>query len=95
MLTLNRIALVAAQKARIILREPVGIKNRLTLKEYFSEDMDQKYNAIYRTEMELLNMFDATIESVGFRLIDSGDVYQETELNNRAETKQRWFIFER
>ncbi len=95
LLALNRIAFVAAQKARIILREPVGIKNRLTLKEYFSEDMDQNYNAIYRTEMELLNMFDATIESVGFRLIDSGDVYQETELNNRAETKQRWFMFER
>jgi SAM-dependent methyltransferase len=92
---LNCMAMVAARKAMIVVREPIALQNRLTLQENFSEDMDQNYSAIYRTEPELLAMFDATIGYVGFRLIDSGDVYQESELNNRSETKQRWFLFAR
>ncbi len=92
---LRRFSLVAAPNARILFREPVAVQNRLTLKEHFSEDMDQYYNAIYRTESELLSIFDATIGSVGFQLLDCGDVYAESELNNRAETKQRWFLWER
>lgn len=92
---LKRIAMVAAKKAMIVVREPIALQKRLTLQEVFSEDMDQNYSAIYRTEQELLDMFDETVGSLGFRLFDSGDVYMESELNNRAETKQRWFLYTR
>ena len=91
----RRIAMVAAPQARILLREPIAVVNRLTLREHFSNDMDQYYNAIYRTEAEMLAMFGATLCASGFRLIESGDVYIEPELNNRADTKQRWFLLER
>lgn len=92
---LNYMVTVSAKKAMIVVREPIALQNRLTLQENFSEDMDQNYSAIYRTEPELLAMFDTTIGHFGFQLIDSGDVYQESELNNRSETKQRWFILAR
>lgn len=93
--SLNRLAMAAAKNARIVVREPVALQNRLTLQEYFSDDMDQNYSAIYRSESELLAMFDATIKLFGFRLKEYGDVYTETELNNRKETKQRWYLFAR
>jgi len=88
-------AMVAAPRAKILLREPIATQQRLTLHEHFSEEMDQYYNAIYRTENELLSMVDSTLGAVGFRLIDCGDVYSEASLNNRAETKQRWFLLAR
>jgi SAM-dependent methyltransferase len=92
---LHRLVQLAAPRTRILIREPIAVRNRLTLREHFSDDMDQDYNAIYRTESELLAMFDSTIGAVGFRLLESGDVYAESELNNRDDTKQRWFLWER
>lgn len=92
---LRCITQLTAPKARILFREPVAIENRLTLQEHFSEEMEQKYNAIYRTEFELLEIFEDTIEAAGFLLESYGDVYTEAELNNRAETKQRWYLWVR
>lgn len=89
------IASCAALSARVVVREPIAVENRLTLREHFSQDMDQYYNAIYRTEFELKSLFDATLGGTGFRLVESGDVYAQADLNNRAETKQRWYIWER
>jgi cyclopropane fatty-acyl-phospholipid synthase-like methyltransferase len=92
---LRRLVRLAAPITRLIMREPIAVQNRLTLREHFSEDMDQNYNAIYRTESELLAMLEATIGVAGFRMTESGDVYAESALNNRVETKQRWFLWER
>ena len=86
---------VSAPKARILVREPVATQSRLTLREHFSEDMEQYYNAVYRTESELLGLFHSVLGAVGFHVTGSGDVYSEADLNNRAETKQRWFLLER
>lgn len=92
---LRRLAKVAAPQAKILFREPIATSQRLTLRDHFSEEMAQYYSAIYRTEEEFISMIDSTLGTVGFELIDSGDVYSEPELNNRAETKQRWFLLAR
>lgn len=92
--TIQGYASVAATPCRILVREPVGTQARLTIQEHFSEDMDQVYNAIYRTEAELMELFNRVFYPVGFRLSDVGDVY-ETALNNRSDTKQKWFLLER
>ncbi|WP_449448235.1 class I SAM-dependent methyltransferase [Thermomonas brevis] len=85
----------AAKRCRLLLREPVGISQRLTIKEHFSEDMAQSYNAIYRTEDEIMGAFRSPLESAGFKLLEAADLYQEAALNNRSETKQKYFLFER
>jgi 2-polyprenyl-3-methyl-5-hydroxy-6-metoxy-1,4-benzoquinol methylase len=87
-------ASVASKKCRIVMREPVGILNRLTIKEHFSDELEQSYNAIYRTRQELEGYMTDTLFASGFRIVDQGDVY-EAELNNRAETIQRWMALER
>ncbi len=92
---LRRYVAVAASKSRIMFREPIALLDRLTLLEHFSDDMNQQYNAIYRTEMELFYLVAAALEPAGFYQIGSGDVYVDAELNNRTETKQRWFLWGR
>lgn len=85
---------VASRECRIVMREPVGILERLTILEHFSDELEQSYNAIYRTQRELEDCMTNTLFSSGFRIVDQGDVY-EAELNNRAETIQRWIVLER
>lgn len=85
---------LASSLSKVLLREPVGINDRLTIQDHHSSDMDQIYNAIYRTEDELLGLLTPSLVSAGFRFAGSGDVY-DGSLNNRAETRQRWMAFER
>jgi SAM-dependent methyltransferase len=92
--TIQGYASVADSCCRILIREPIGIESRLTIKEHYSEDMDQIYNAIYRTEDELMAVIRAELTPAGFNLIDSGDVY-EAALNNRSDTTQKWFLLEK
>ena len=81
----------------ICIREPIGIKSRLTLKNYFSEELQDDYNAIYRTKEELLEFFNKSLIKNGFLIREEGYLFKDEEnsLNNRKETAQYYFIFER
>lgn len=91
---LHCMASVAAPCAYIVLREPMGIGRRLTIKEHFSEELEQNYNAIYRTQEELENHLSNTLYAAGFTLATQCDVY-DAHLNNRVETVQRALVLER
>lgn len=91
---LRNYADLSAAGAVVMFREPVALQKRLTLLEHFSEDMDQKYSAIYRTEEELLLLISKVFGS-DFAQIGSGEVYSDAALSNRAETKQKWFLWKR
>lgn len=93
--TLRRVGDVAAPGCRLVIREPVAIADRLTIKAHFSPELEQTYNAIYRTEDELLAIFSTTLGQQGFVLAESGYVYEQSELNNRVDTVQKWYLFER
>lgn len=84
-----------APASRIVFREPMGMGERLTIQDHYSDDMDQVYNAIYRTQDELVEAMRAPLLERGFRIAGSGDVYADASLNNRAETRQRWLVLER
>lgn len=85
----------AEEHAVICIREPVGLEERLTLKEFYSEELKDNYNAIYRTEKELLSIFEKTLMTVGFRMSKRGFLFSEDALNNRKETAQYYFLLER
>ncbi len=91
----GRLPALASERSRIVVREPVALQERLTILDHFSDDMEQTYNAIYRTDEEILELLGSTLFASGFRLAESGDVYTDPSLNNRVETRQRWFAFER
>lgn len=86
---------VLAPGGSILFREPVGIKQRLTISEQYSDDLDQIYNAIYRTRSELITAFFDVLSRDEYALLGSGDVFDDTSLNNRTETKQQWFLLGR
>ncbi|WP_423458065.1 class I SAM-dependent methyltransferase [Ottowia sp. VDI28] len=92
---LRCIASVVSNGGLILLREPLGVERRLTISEHYSEDMEQIYNAIYRTDEELNSLISEAMPEGDFRIVDFGDVYDASTLNNRSDTKQKWFLLER
>jgi cyclopropane fatty-acyl-phospholipid synthase-like methyltransferase len=86
---LTCIANACSEGAYVLLREPTATETRLTILQHYSEELEHVYNAIYRTQAELE---EAIGSATGGRLsmLDSGDVYLDSGLNNRAETRQRW-----
>lgn len=93
--TMTAIESVCKRNTIICIREPIGIEERLTLKENFSEELEDTYNAIYRTRKELLEVFANTLSEKGFILAEENFLFEEKSLNNREETAQYYFIFRR
>ena len=86
----NEINKIASNDKTIYIRETISVMDtRLTLKDFYSENLEEEYNAIYRTESELLEFFK------DFENITSikSDKIHET-LNKHDETGYRYFILE-
>ena len=83
------------EHATICIREPIGIEERLTLKDFYSEEFADNYNAIYRTRNEFNQFFTKNLLSKGFSIKKEEPLFSEKELNNRSETTQYYYIIER
>lgn len=84
---LAELATVLEGPCTVVLREPVGVDERLTLKDHWSDELGSAYNAIYRTRAELEALLHS---SFGSRLasVEGRWLYDDPALNNRSETRQ-------
>ena len=92
---MNQLVEVSEEHSVICIREPLGIDDRLTLKGFYSEELKDNYNAIYRTRDELMGVFEKTLLQAGFKITKSDFLFSEDALNNRKETAQYYFVLER
>jgi 2-polyprenyl-3-methyl-5-hydroxy-6-metoxy-1,4-benzoquinol methylase len=79
----------------ICIREPIGTSYRLTLKDFYSSELEDTYNAVYRTRDELVGLMTPTLLDKGFSIAEEGCLFEDTALNNRVETVQYYFILKR
>lgn len=75
----------------IYIREPIGIEERLTLKEFYSNEMSLYYNAIYRTKEQYIEMLAKTLCNKDFFIESEGYIITD-DTQNRKETTQYYFI---
>jgi hypothetical protein len=85
----------AAEGGRILLREPVAQDERLTILDHYSDELEEEYNAIYRTRDDLLEHVATVFADANVEVLDQGYVFDDPDLNNRAETRQEWFLLGR
>ena len=71
------------------------MEERLTLKDYFSDELQDNYNAIYRTQQEMLKFIKDNFVQTGFDITQQDFLFKEDDLNNRKETRQYYYILER
>lgn len=93
--TLCQIEHLCKRKSLICIREPIGVTERLTLKEFYSEELDDNYSAIYRTRDELKQIIDDVLIKQGFQILQEGFLFSEERLNNRKETEQYYYLIGR
>ena len=93
--SLRQIEKVCEKKSIICIREPIAIEERLTLKDFFSEELKDYYNAIYRTRDELKVSINEMFLNKGFSIKEEGFLFDDDVLNNRKETAQYYYILER
>lgn len=85
---------VIAPNGVIYFRIPISVQEkRLTLKEHWSEELNEFYSSIYRTNGEYIEAFKEQL--VDMELIVDEFLYKEDQLNNREETKQKVYILKK
>ena len=77
--------------AIVYLREPVGIRERLTLKDFYSQELEHSYNSIYRSAEEYRHLLQANAPALV--PVRDGFLFDTPTLNNRKETSQYYFIY--
>lgn len=91
---LNSAARLCSNQGRIYLREPLATEDRLTLRDFYSEDLKQSYSAIYRTVSEMELMIDTALPSTSFSRLQWSSPFGD-ELANRKETQQLYTLISR
>jgi SAM-dependent methyltransferase len=90
---LDGIAAVVAADAVVYLREPVGVEERLTLREHWSEELGAAYSAVYRVADDYRSALGPRLLDHGFELVH--DAPLDPALANRAQTTQHFFVLRR
>lgn len=85
---INQINKLISNEKTIYIRETISLMDiRLTLKDFYSENLKSDYNAIYRTKNELLNFFN---EFKDVTTIENDSIFET--LKKYDETGYRYFI---
>lgn len=85
---INEINNITSKDKIIYIRETTSVMDtRLTLKDFYSNDLEVDYNAIYRTKKELLDYFN---EFKNITSLKSEKIHET--LNKHDETGYRYFI---
>lgn len=81
---------ILTDKAIVYIREPVGISERLTLKDFYSQELAHDYHTIYRSADEYRDMIQTYAPEMAVG--QEGFLFGNLPLNNRKETSQYYFI---
>lgn len=87
----NNLLAISESTVQIYINNAVAIKDRLTLKNFYSQELQTNYNSIYRTEQEYIDLYKPLFDA-GFKLKQKGDFEIETA---GKETKRIFHILER
>lgn len=80
------------RESTIYLAGPIATQERLTLEEFYSNELNSEYSAIYRTVDEYVNSFNVLIKN-GFKIIENKDFL--TDKKQYKETNRHYFILQR
>ena len=84
---INELNHVVSDDKQLFITEPIScMDSRLTLKDFYSDELEADYNAIYRTENEYREFF----KELNCNEINSFDIFMD--LNKRSETQYMSFV---
>lgn len=91
---LSTITALSSETVQIYIREPISLQERLTLDQFYSEDLKDSYSVIYRDLSFFMEKFKEYFTSQGIAMKEHGFLFEDS-LNNRKDTAQYYFVLER
>lgn len=88
---LNSVDNLLKSGGKVYIKEPIGVSERLTLTDFFSEELNSNYNAIYRGLNEYEQLFTEHYYKKEYGILSSGSTWSE-QLENRKETMNYYWI---
>lgn len=83
---------ICLQRGGIVyIKEPVGIRERFTLNQFYSKELSSEYSAIYRSLYEYTALFTEAFFKKGYTLVACSPTWPE-DLENRKETMNYYWI---
>lgn len=78
----------------LYLREPLGVTQRLSLRDHYSKELMAKYSSLYRSKAEFEVMLRAAAQAHDL-MVNQGQPLYPMSLDNRSDTRQYYYILER
>ena len=75
----------------VYIKEPVGVNERFTLNQFYSEELTSEYSAIYRSLAEYTALFTEAFFKKDYTLVACSPTWPE-DLENRKETMNYYWI---
>lgn len=88
---LDTAAQLCAVGGQIYIREPLGMSERLTLNNFYSQELNADYSAIYRSREEMQGMIESSFGDKEYSLCKKDFLFPEA-LEKRKETRQFFYI---
>lgn len=85
---------LAGPECIIYLRESVGVKKRLTLNKFYSEELGARYSVIYRSISEYSSIISKYLLSKGFFILACGPTWNDG-IDYSCETDNWYWIIQR
>lgn len=82
---------LCAKGGQVYIREPLGMSERLTLNNHYSQELDANYSAIYRSRDEMQRMIESSFVSDEYSIAEQGFLFPDA-LEKRKETRQCFYI---
>ena len=89
---LGNIDLLSKKGGKIYIKESVGVEQRFTLKDFFSQELSSTYNAIYRSLEEYNLLLQEFFVENGYHIISEGETWEDAQKNRKETTSYYWIL---
>lgn len=76
--------------AVIYIREPMGVSERLSLDQHWSQELNARYSAVYRTSADVTEIIRRHFPEGRYTIDPFSRLFEAATLNNRVETEQQF-----
>lgn len=89
---LENVKKIIAENGRIYIKESVGIHDRFTLNNFYSQEMDSQYSAVYRDLNEYQELIQKIFLGDGYEIKLEGETWDEAHSNRKETTSYFWIL---
>lgn len=89
---LGSVDVILKKGGMIYIKESVGLEQRFTLKDFYSQELTSTYSAIYRSLSEYEDLLRKYFLEKGYEIITSGETWEQSQKNRKETTSYYWII---